>query len=107
MIGEMRNHIIINQYTTTESDSGGTSSVLSATHNLWAKVENRSGSIQTGNGQIQWQYDYKITIRFDRLKAIKQNDEVVYDGKKLLIQSVQNIDEGKKFYLVLRCSTID
>jgi len=103
----MRNHIIVNQYTTTESDAGGTSSVLAASYNIWSKVENRSGSTQTGNGQLQWQYDYKITIRYDRLKAIKQNDEVVYDAKKLLIQSVQIIDEGRKNFLVLRCTTLD
>lgn len=103
----MRNHIVVNQYTTIETDTGGTNSVLSASHSVWAKVENRNGTMQTGNGQMQWNYDYKITIRFDRLKAIKQNDEVVYDSKKLLIQSVQNVDEGRKNYLVLRCTTID
>ena len=103
----MRNHITVNQYTTTEADTGGTDSVLAFTYSLWAKVENRTGSTQTGKGQIQWQYDYRITIRYDRNRNIKQNDEVVYDGKKLMIQNVQITDEGRKEFLVLRCSTLD
>lgn len=107
MIGEMRNHITIKQYTSTQGAAGGSQSVLANTYSVWAKVENRSGSTQTTNGQTQWNYDYKITIRYDKLKSIKQNDQAEYDGKTLLIQSMQIQDEGKKSFLVLRCSTLD
>lgn len=107
MIGEMRNHITIKQYTSTQDAAGGSQSVLANTYSVWAKVENRNGSTQTTNAQTQWNYDYKITIRYDKLKNIKQNDQAEYDGKTLLINSLQIQDEGKKSLLVLRCSTLD
>ncbi len=107
MIGEMRNHITIKQYTSAQDDGGGSNSVLANTYSVWAKVENRNGSFITTNNQLQHPYDYKITIRYDKLKAIKDKDSVEYDGKVLAIQGLQVVDEGKKSYLVLRCSTLD
>ncbi len=107
MIGEMRNHITIKQYTSTQDVGGGSQPVLANTYTVWAKVENRNGASQSTEGQVQWNYDYRITIRYDKLKAIKQNDQVEYDGKTLLINSLQIQDEGKKSYLILRCSTLD
>jgi SPP1 family predicted phage head-tail adaptor len=103
----MRNHIVIKQYTSTQDQGGGPQSVLANTYTVWARVENRNGGSQSTEGQLQWNYDYRITIRYDKLKAIKQNDQVEYDGKTLLINSLQIEDEGKKTYLNLRCSTLD
>lgn len=103
----MRNHITIKQYTSTQDVGGGSQSVPGNTYSVWAKIENRNGANQSIEGQVQWNYDYRITIRYDKLKAIKERDQVQYDNKTLLINALQIEDEGKKSFLILRCSTID
>jgi SPP1 family predicted phage head-tail adaptor len=107
MIGEMRNRVTVKKWTYAKDAGAGISAIANVSFTVWAKVENRTGQAQVIEGQPAWNYDYKITIRFDKLNPVTQQNTLEYDGKKLKIQALQNIDEGKNFYLVLRCSTID
>lgn len=107
MIGEMRNRITVKSFTYVKDAGGGTSPVLSSTFTIWAKVEDRTGSAQIIENKPVWNYDYKITIRFNKLRPVEQGSIVEIGTKKMKIQSLQNKQEGKNFYLILRCSTID
>jgi SPP1 family predicted phage head-tail adaptor len=75
-----------------------------ATMTKWAKVEDRSGSLQVDSAQREWNYDYKVTVRYTKSFVEKGGDLIAFDGKTLSIQSVSFKDEGNKSFVVLRCS---
>ncbi len=84
MTGEMNRRITLNRPAATTQDEGGgiVVGVLSS-YNIWAKVETRNGSIITGQNQQQWQYDYKITFRYERSRPVASNSTIDYDSKKI------------------------
>ena len=46
-------------------------------------------------------------MRYEASREIKSNMTVLYDGKKLKIESVSFDEEGRVKFQVLRCSAID
>ena len=107
MIGKMRNKIVVKSWSYVLDAAAGATPVLDSTTTLWAQVENRSGGIGFTKDRATWEYDYKVTVRHNKLSPISQTNTVEYDGKKLQIKSLQNINEGNQFYTVLRLITVD
>ena len=107
MIGKMRNRIVVKRWGYELDAAGGATPVLTSTTTLWAQVEDRSGGVAYDKDKALWSYDYKFKVRHNKLSPISQSDTIEYDGKKLQIKSLQNINEGNQFYTVLRLSTVD
>lgn len=106
MIGELNRRVTIKSWTTTQDAGGGSTAVESGSYSLWAKVEDRSGAKNNGQGQTVWNYDYRITVRYETSRVILSNMTVDYDGKRLAINEVSFDSEGSKRFVVLRCTTI-
>ncbi len=106
MIGKMNRLITLNEWASVKDAGGGISKSTNpaTTFKVWARVENRSGFIQTDRNQRQWPYDYKVTVWHDA--RINEKLTITYDGKDLQINSLQIIDEGNKKQMILRCSSI-
>ena len=107
MTGELNRRVTIKTWTTIQDAGGGSTATESASYSLWAKVENRTGRAVNPNGQLTWDYDYKITVRYEASREIKSNMTVLYDSKKLKIESVSFDEEGRTKFQVLRCSAVD
>jgi SPP1 family predicted phage head-tail adaptor len=105
MIGEMRHLVNILEYSYITDIYGGSSPVLSNSTNAWAKVEWRNGGNSIISGQKVWNYDYKITVRYD--SNITSDNTVVYDGQELAIVSIETKSEAQKRFMILRCNKVE
>lgn len=90
-----------------QNEMGGNQSVIVSSWGVWAQVENRTGSNSNPYQQQVWQYDYKITKRKEASRPTQSNYEIIYENKRLKIESISIEDENFKAYEVLRCSVID
>ena len=104
MVGKLNTRITIETNTGTKDSGGGVSYAASILYTCWANVENRTGQASFFEGQRAESYDYKITIRQYDAFTVTTKNTVIYQLKKLKINSVQVVNEGKKSYLILRCT---
>lgn len=107
MIGQFKRLITIKTWIDIQDEGGGSDPHQVDSYDLRAKVEQRSGSQFSGQGQTLWSYDYKITVRYEKSRILKSNQTIDYDGKRLAINSIAFEDEGKRKFCICRCSTID
>lgn len=107
MIGELNRRVTVKSWTTAQDSGGGLSAVQLRSYSIWAKVEARSGQPFTSEEQQVWNYDYKITFRYERSRIVGSNFTVDYDSKRLRINSISFSEEGNRKYCLCRCSTID
>jgi SPP1 family predicted phage head-tail adaptor len=91
----------------TQNDQGGNVATELDSWTKWAQVENRSGSNSFPNQQQVWQYDYKVTMRYEPSRPTKSNYELEYENYRLKIESIEIDSEGYKGYEICRCSKID
>ena len=106
MVGQMNRRVSIQTMTVTTDVGGGTSLAVNtgATYNLWAEVKNRTGQASYQEGQRQVHYDYEVRVRYFSSKIITTKNLVLYDGKQMIINSVEREREGNVDFLTLRCS---
>ena len=105
MVAKLNTRVTFKTKGTPVKDAGGGwHTPIDSSFSLWANVENRTGQASYVSGQRQADYDYKITVRNYSSKTITTNTVANYGGKDLRINSVQNGDEGKNSFLVLRCT---
>ena len=103
--GELNSRVTFKTKGAAVKDAGGGwSKAIESSFTLWAKVENRTGQANYSEGQRQADYDYKITVRNYASKTITTATVAEFQLKDLRINSVQNVDEGKNRWLILRCS---
>lgn len=107
MIGKLNRRITIKTSTNEQDEGGGLVAIETDSYEMWAQVEERSGIATIGFEQQVWNYDYRITVRYEKTRIIKSNQTIEFDGKTLSINSVSFQDEGKRRYTILRCSTTD
>ena len=104
VIGSLNTRVTVQTLTTTTDDGGGWSSSVSSSFQLWAKVENRTGAASYEQGQRQDNYDYKITVRYYPSQEVTTKNKILYGTKKLNINSVQIVNEGRADFYILNCS---
>jgi NAD/NADP transhydrogenase alpha subunit len=111
MIGKMRNLLTINQYTYGQDEFGGVTKTIQRSFQVYGSFSDlnymTAGGQVTENQAQQWSYDYRAKVRYDAGQAIKERDEVVYNGKVLAINRIQRQDEGKQRYVTLYMTTLD
>lgn len=106
MIADFKNKIkIIRPGAPTQSAGGGLVAAETSTEVVkFAIVEDRSGSMQVSSAQREWNYDYKITTRFNKSFVEQGGDLIEHEGKTLIVRAVSFDGEGAKRLVVLRCS---
>jgi SPP1 family predicted phage head-tail adaptor len=104
VIGDLRARVTIKVIGNSTDAGGGVSKSVSSSWEQWAKVEDRTGQVQFNNGQQQVSYDYKVTIRYYASKTVSTGNVITYNGKDMMINSVQRVNENNLNWLVLRCS---
>lgn len=67
-------------------------------------VESKSGSMQQSSVMREWSYDYKLTGRYTKSFIEKGGDLICYDGKMLIVRTVNFDNEGAPREVTLRCS---
>ena len=105
MIGEMNRRVLIEAWGFTPDGFGGNVAAVASSFSVWAQVENRSGGMSLFSGQENYNYDYKITVRWH--PDIKKENTIFYAGKRLKIFNVSLVDEGKDRFYNLRCAVSD
>jgi len=105
-ISDLRSRVTIRRWTSAKIEGGGINTVLLYSYTMWAKVENRTGRVSHNQSQDQWSYDYKITLRLEESRPIRSDYTIDYQNKRLKINELQIVDEGKVKYYVARCSTL-
>lgn len=107
MIGQLNRRINVKSWTTSTDAGGGLSALQVQDYTIWAKVEARNGTSFTDKEQQIWNYDYKVTFRYERSRVVGSNFTIDYDSKRLRINSISYIEEGTRKMSIARCSTID
>lgn len=103
-IGELNRVITIKSWTSSKDAGGGVSAAEAGSYSIRAKVEDRNGIQVTGQNQMQWNYDYKITFRYEVSRPVTSNQTIVYDSKSLTIKSISYQNEGNRKFVIARCS---
>lgn len=98
---------IISEGDPVKDQYGGLTNTDGISWSMWAQVENRTGFPVTAEQQMVYNYDYKITVRFEKTRLIKSNYTVEYEGEKLSIKEIQIKDEGSNRFRILRCQKTD
>jgi len=106
-ISDLRSRVTIRRWTSAKIEGGGINTVLLYSYDMWAKVENRTGRLSHNQSQDQWSYDYKITLRLEESRPIRSDYTIDYQNKRLKINELQIVDEGKVKYYIARCSTLE
>lgn len=107
MTGQLNRRVTIKSWDYAQDNAGGSYSIEQDSYTMWAKVEARSGTMFTGQEQALWNYDYKVTLRYEASRVIKSNYTIDYDGKRMVINAVSFLEEGHRKYCIARCSTTD
>lgn len=94
-------------YGTTQNAIGSPVATIVADWKMWADVRDRSGSSSNPFQQTVWQYNYEISVRYERSRKIGSNYLIQYDGKMLVIDSVSIKSEGYRAEAIIRCHGVD
>lgn len=104
---KLNRRITVIVWGTTQNAIGSPVAAIAAAWDMWAQVEDRSGSNFAPYQQSVWQYDYKITVRCEETRVIGSNYTIDYNNKRLKINSVSFVEEAYQMYTVLRCTALD
>ncbi len=107
-IAEMRSRIVIYPMLQTVDEYGSvvTTQFPTPIGDFWAKVEDRNSGSNYSQLQQLTTFDYKITIRDSTMLNVNTDCFVRWNNKQLKIEGIERKDEGKRRFLILRCSTI-
>lgn len=105
MINELNRCITLKSWgSVQDTEDGGLSDTELSSYTIWAKVEDMGGAVNSSQGPRIWNYDFQITFRYEKSRAVSEGMTIDYDGKRLTINSIVYKNEGKKDYVVTRCS---
>lgn len=107
-IAQMRSRIIIYPMLQTVDEFGSvvTTQFPTPIGDFWAKVEDTSSGSNYNHLQQLTTFNYKITIRDSTSVTITTDCFVRWNNKQLKIEGIERKDEGKRRFLILRCSEI-
>lgn len=104
-LGKLNIRVTVNRYESSAIDEYGSPAItIAETWSKWASVEDKRGGHDVNKGTEQWDYDYKITMRFEKSRQLLDTDKLVYNGKTLQINSIKIIEESYKQFEVVKCS---
>lgn len=103
----MNRRILVLECKGVRNDQGGLDNTIVQSWEKWAMIEDRTGSNNVTQNQTQWQYDYKITMRYYPSIPTKSNYYIVYEGVAMKIENISINNEGFKKFEVARCSKVD
>lgn len=106
LISDFKNRIIITKYSPPTQTAGGglLPGAAIGSFTKWAFIESRSGVVVLDSQQREWNYDFKIRVRYTKSFVESSNDLITFEGKTLIIKSVSFEDEGAKRVVILKCS---
>lgn len=107
MIKEFNRRIDVLQYTSGQDDRGGNITTSMSQFSMWAKVENTSGNRALDNAQITYSKSFRITVRHERSRPIRETNEILYEGEKLVIHNITKEDQGRVNFLVIDAYATD
>jgi SPP1 family predicted phage head-tail adaptor len=87
--------VAIEALTLTSDGAGGQAQSWTLRGNVWAIIEQKSGSDPEVSGRIATREGYQITIRYWADVATK--DRVEVDGKYFRVVRIDDIERKKKF----------
>jgi SPP1 family predicted phage head-tail adaptor len=99
-LGLAKHQIIIEEFTPTPDDYGGTSVSWGTLLTVWAIVEPLSGREVFEFERLQSQVNYKFTIRFESTLTDTQDvgkHRINYDSRVFDIKHIRNIYEKDNF----------
>lgn len=95
-IATLNRRITINKYLFAQDASGGNLKALTDSYQVWASVEQKSGSRTLDNMQVQYKQAYKVIKRYEASRVLSHDDEIVYEDAILSIGAVIEKEEGRK-----------
>lgn len=105
MVGDFKSKVtFIRRSQPTQTAGGGLIRGAEVTWDKFAQVESTGGSIATNNNQREYNYDYRITVRYTPDYEEKVGDFVVYENIEMVVRSKTVDIEGGKRFIRLQCS---
>jgi len=104
-LGRMRKRITIYDRTDDEAGEFSCSVTRSNPRTVWARVINSSGTQQVDSRNAGTGVTHRITIRY-RTDVTLRN-QLLYNGKWYDIQTIQELNEDRRRFIVLECIEAD
>ncbi len=104
-ISELDRRVTIRTFIEGQDEAGGNIKALLSSYNVWAKVENISGSRTLENLQLQYSEAYRVTKRYERTRVVPNNAEVLYENDLLTIGAIRLQNEGDKQFEIITAYT--
>jgi SPP1 family predicted phage head-tail adaptor len=93
--------ITFNKYNYGQDAQGGNIKALSSSFTVWAEVTQRSYDRSLNNGQVTNPNTFRFRKRHETTRIISPDDEIVYEGGALVIESIENDTEGRKRFDII------
>lgn len=98
--------ITFKKYNYGQDMQGGNIKALSSTYTVWAEMEQTSYDRSLNNGQLNNPNTFRITKRHEVSRPVSPDDEIVYEGRTMIINSIEIDNEGrKKFDIIIATKT--
>jgi SPP1 family predicted phage head-tail adaptor len=104
---KLNRRITVRAWGFTQDIIGGIVKAETGAWTMWAQVDERSGGSFRDHNQMIWDYDYKVTVRYENSRVIGSNNTLDYGDYLLKINNTSIKNEGFHKYLEMRCSTVD
>jgi hypothetical protein len=93
-VGQMNRLVKFEQPTTFVNDEGGREIGYTEAFNEWAEVSKNSGGFDSANGITGERSSYTIKVHWSsRMANVNVQWMVVYDNKRLKIESITRVNE--------------
>jgi len=102
-IGELREKIVIQEYSTITNENGFPESTWTTIINAYSKIENTHGSRFFGADTTDVKKTSKFTIRYNKELKTKYEAKlrILHNSRAFFVQYLNNIDERNEFYEIV------
>lgn len=95
-IGLFNRRLQAEKLTTTQDAGGGLSETWTPIYTTWAFIEPLRSSRELQENQTALNNAYRVQIRHTAAHEISKDVRFLYEGKILIINSMQEVTEGRK-----------
>lgn len=93
--------VTFNKYNYGVDQQGGNIKAISSTYTVWAKVTQTSYERSLNNGQLNNPNTFRITKRHEVSRPVSPDDEIIYDDRPMIINSIEIDNEGRKRFDII------
>ena len=101
MTGAKRHRCAIQRNTSTQDEFGQDQESWATIATRWGQVKPMSSKELVASNQVQSNATHEVKLRYDSSLNLTAKDRILYDGRFLNIESIINVGERNKEYVLI------